>query len=184
MNRHYKSIHTVEGQLRQKKRENRVYNEIFVKNEINCYREVQIDFKCLYNQEEKGDRNNTKFCRIDFHSVLDNFILFMECDENSHMDYDASCEISRMMKVQESIVLQGITKPILWLRFNPDSFKRDDITQRILFRDRVKIVVEFIKTYRPSNHLEIHYFFYDQFKIDDINYYMKRAEISGLLFFK
>jgi hypothetical protein len=180
MKNHFNNIHTLEGRLRQKKRENRVYNHIFVKNDINCQREMQIDFKCLYNEDEKENRQNTKFCRIDFYSVLNNFILFMECDEHSHMDYDVSCEVSRMMKIQESMVLQDITKPIVWIRFNPDSFKIDDTTQKILFNDRAKTVVDFIKIHQPSNDLEIHYFFYDQYKIDDIQNYTSSNDIKEL----
>jgi hypothetical protein len=180
MKTHFNSFHTLEGRLRQKKRENRVYNHIFVKNDINCQREMHIDFKCLYNEDEKENQQNTKFCRIDYYSVLDNFILFTECDENSHMDYDVSCEVSRMMKIQESMVLQGITKPVVWIRFNPDSFKIDDITQKILFNNRAKTVVDFIKKHQPSNDLEIHYFSYDQYKIDEIKNYTSSNDIKQL----
>ena len=181
MNRHYNSFHTEEGQKRQKKKENRVYNEIFVKNDINCKREERVDFNCLYNRDEKKNKEeNKKYSRIDFYSVFDDFILFTECDEDSHCDRIVSCEISRMMKIQESLTMQNINKPVIWLRFNPDGFKRDGVTQRVLFKDRVKSVLDFMKNYKPRDNFEIHYFYYDEWMLEEVRYYISQNQITHL----
>ena len=71
------------------------------------------------------------------------------------------------------------------MRFNTDGFKKNEIRQKLGLKERVQKIVEFINSYKPENDLEIHYFFYDEFKIDEIEYYVKTNSdnLQKLLFY-
>jgi hypothetical protein len=53
---------------------------------------------------------------------LGTHILIMEVDENKHTDYDCSCENKRLMELSKDVG----HRPIVFIRFNPDSYT--DIT--------------------------------------------------------
>jgi hypothetical protein len=49
-------------------------------------------------------------------------VLIIEVDENQHIDYDCSCENKRIMEISQDIH----HRPLIFIRFNPDNYKKDD----------------------------------------------------------
>ena len=49
-------------------------------------------------------------------------VLIIEIDENAHQDYDCSCENKRIMELSQDVG----HRPIVFIRFNPDSYIKDD----------------------------------------------------------
>jgi hypothetical protein len=96
-------------------------------------------------------------------------VVFLECDEHQHKSgyYDASCEVARMMDVAHACTLDGNTLPIVWLRWNPDTFKADGSCSKVLLRDRVVSllqVLDAIKTNIAIRHppMSCCFMFYDR----------------------
>ena len=48
-------------------------------------------------------------------------IIIIEVDENQHQDYDSSCENKRVMELSQDLG----HRPIVFIRFNPDDYKKD-----------------------------------------------------------
>ena len=111
----HEKTHTIEGQIRQKKQENRLkkmlegwgYN-------VDCETTIRAKMgECLTDTQRH-------FSRLDFRIVnCANAVLLVECDENSHYWYELSCEMSRMADVRASLTLAGYTLPIYWIRYSP-----------------------------------------------------------------
>jgi hypothetical protein len=53
---------------------------------------------------------------------LGNKVLIIECDEYSHRNYDCSCENKRVMEISQDLN----HRPIIFIRFNPDSYTNKD----------------------------------------------------------
>ena len=49
-------------------------------------------------------------------------VLIIEVDENQHADYDCSCENKRIMELSQDVG----HRPIVFIRFNPDSYVEED----------------------------------------------------------
>lgn len=50
-------------------------------------------------------------------------VLIIEVDENQHADYDCSCENKRVMELSQDVG----HRPIVFIRFNPDSYIQDEM---------------------------------------------------------
>ena len=55
--------------------------------------------------------------------ILDLFykIIVIEIDEHQHTDYESSCETKRLMELSKDVA----HRPIIFIRFNPDAYKKD-----------------------------------------------------------
>jgi len=51
-------------------------------------------------------------------------VIIVEIDENQHIDYDCSCENKRIMELSQDLG----HRPIIFIRFNPDDYNKDDLT--------------------------------------------------------
>ncbi len=49
-------------------------------------------------------------------------IIIVAIDENKHTDYDCSCEHKRLMEISQDLQ----HRPIVFIRFNPDSYTNQD----------------------------------------------------------
>lgn len=112
----HKKNHTIEGQIRKKKQENRVNNKLkewgFT---VDCETIINaVAGECLKDAQRY-------FSRLDFRIVnCINAICILEVDEFQHYNYNLSCEASRMADVRASLVLAGYTLPIHWNRVKRD----------------------------------------------------------------
>ena len=50
-------------------------------------------------------------------------VIIIEIDENQHIDYDCSCENKRLMELSKDVN----HRPIVFIRFNPDDYKKDGL---------------------------------------------------------
>ncbi len=89
-----------------------------------------------------------------------------EVDENQHATYDAGnagCENSRMLAIQEAVGMHCI-----FLRFNPNNFRVKGVLQKVNMRERLELVVKWLKTcfkMSPKEDLAsplVKYLFYDE----------------------
>ena len=107
--------HTVEGQIRRKKQENRL-NTLLKEWGYTVDCETTINAKagqCLTDTQRY-------FSRLDFRVVeCVKAICIVECDEDQHFWYNLSCEMSRMADVRAALALAGYTLPIYWIRYAP-----------------------------------------------------------------
>ena len=60
--------------------------------------------------------------RPDLVSDLGSHILIIECDENKHKHGDYSCENKRIMELSQDFSENNIHRPIVIIRFNPDTY--------------------------------------------------------------
>ena len=49
--------------------------------------------------------------------------ILIEIDENQHIDYDCSCQNKRLMELSQDLG----HRPIVFIRFNPDAFKKNNV---------------------------------------------------------
>ena len=165
LKRHQISWHTKKGQARRKRKEHRCYNEL-KKRDIVLDREVQIDFK-MYDEGKKKDcfDSGKHFARIDFVVYKEDYAFLIEHDEAQHKYgeyYSISCDIARMSHIITALRILNDNRKIVFVRFNCDSFKIDDVSQnRILMKDRYDSLANLIKKYKPKDDLEIFYMYYD-----------------------
>ena len=178
---HHKRNHTKEGQARRKREEHRVCQALIRAGYSQCYnlgdaappplhfvRERCIDFSCV------GDMDNSR-AYIDFVINLGESkpFVFLEVDEGQHRyGYgEAGCDMRRMSKVMESLALSGFHRNVLWLRYNPDAFQIDNVTQdarkypQYKKGAREKWLVQRLKDIEPNTPhtgpLSIEYAYYD-----------------------
>jgi hypothetical protein len=60
--------------------------------------------------------------RPDIFLDLGDQVIIVEVDENQHMNYDCSCENKRLMELSQDVG----HRPIVFIRFNPDSYISDE----------------------------------------------------------
>ena len=87
--------------------------------------------------------------------------MLCETDEVQHKGYPVACEVRRMTDVVAAIRCSGDTRKILWVRFNPDAFFVDGRRCKVLRKDKMVRLVEFLRTSKPIKDVEIAYLFYD-----------------------
>lgn len=159
----HKKTHTIDGQIRRKKQENRV-NKLLVAwgYTIDCGTTINALFgKCLTDTQRH-------FSSLDFRIVnCVNAICIVEVDEDQHYWYNLSCEMSRMAGARASLVVAGYTLPICFIRCNPCGKYRVG-SDMIKFRrpDREKMLkIHLAKVcstdFTPENQENIRYMFYD-----------------------
>ena len=144
--------------------------KMFVKEqEENKY--INLDFE---NTMFTNCIDNEEICRNKFSLRLDGLLQYrgiywlLENDEHQHSyeaHYPLSCELDRMMKAINLIRLQGITEPVVFIRFNPDAYHHNGKLKRISKDKRFQKLKELLRTYTPTQDFEIHYMYYDT--IDD-----------------
>lgn len=162
---HYKAWHSTEAALRHKRKESRVAHALKEAG-VRFEREVHIDYRCFGGAHEK------QFARIDFVIYTDRCVFLLEVDEHQHheerspWDYTVACDMSRMGHVQTALTIgngDNEPQPIVWLRYNPDTFFVDHVRRRVLKRHREERLLQIIREYLPPEGapLSILYFFYD-----------------------
>jgi hypothetical protein len=153
LNRHSKT-HTDEYHQRQKKEEEKI-DKLFCSNELHFIREHQVSFKCI----------GSTFARVDFLIYTKNHVILLEIDENQHKcgEYSVACDMKRMAKIYESLVLGGNTLPICFLRYNPHAYRVGGKLQAKKTVYRQKALLDMIKSIndRTDKDLSILYMYYD-----------------------
>lgn len=148
---HEYQYHTRKGQQERKRQEKRIA-DLLTSNGIDFKREHHITFTCLADS----------FARVDFVIVQEGQIVFLEVDESQHSSYGVVCDVSRMLKIRESLLLGGNTLPVRFIRYNPHAYQVDGKTKRTNKKDREKKLLEVVRsaTLKISD-FSIQYLFYD-----------------------
>ncbi len=144
-------IHTEQYEARKKKKEHN-FKLWLDKQDIDYTREHNISFKCM----------SSTFCRIDFLIIFNGIIFFVELDEYQHVHYEISCDVKRMNNVYESLLIEGNTLPIVFIRLNPDKFTINGEIQKVGIKTRYRMTLDFIKAYKTSDPFQVKYFFYNE----------------------
>ena len=88
--------------------------------------------------------SNKASSRLDFVIYHTDHVTVIECDESQHSCYEQVCEVARMNDVVQVMILNGDPRPIHWIRYNPDAFKVDNVTQRVPSVSRRKALLNAI----------------------------------------
>jgi len=151
---HIKAIHSEKSLKIQKKSENDTHTEL-LKYIDNIKREYRINFNCI----------NGTCAKIDYFYCKNDIIFLIENDENQHKSYELSCEIKRMNDCTYVLNNNENKLPIVWIRYNPDTFKINNECQKITKEQRIKKIIEFIEKCIENKDnipgLSIYYFYYN-----------------------
>ena len=71
---------------------------------------------------DKRVQDGCSLRRPDLFLDMGSHIIIVEVDENQHSDYDCSCEHKRLMQISQD----AGHRPIVFIRFNPDSYTNPD----------------------------------------------------------
>ena len=89
----------------------------------------------------------------------------MEVDEEQHRFYKGgiSCDMKRMGHIMTGLTIGGNTLPVLFIRYNPHSFKINYKKHKgPPKKEREQILIQFIKDYKSRVvPLDIAYMYYD-----------------------
>ena len=155
--------HTIEGQIRRKKQENRISKKL---------KEWGVSYDCetTINSRRQDCLTDTEryYSRLDFTIVnCTNAVLILEVDEEQHTWYNLSCEFSRMADVTASLATSGYDLPIYWIRYSPNGTYHVDSGKqkmdRVAREAKLKAHLEFLCSpdFDPQNKMTVHYMFYD-----------------------
>jgi len=164
---HTDGYHTRAGVMKKQKKQDRT-NKIL-------RAAFTVDSECHIKYTGSVPRSDKMFARVDFHiTEITDVIVIVENDENGHRHYELSCELSRMEQIHESILKASAEKnqnpkPVLFVRYNCDSFKLNGEKFRTLLRDRQAILIGFLNqvkngTQKFTETLNIVYLNYDMVK--------------------
>ena len=162
--------HTVNGNGRLKKEESRIL-KLLENSNVDFKYQHTIDFMCLGNR----NANNTVRSFIDFLVMKPDSegitgIILLEVDEHQHnqdaSNYTVSCDVRRMNECFESLILEGNTLPVVFIRYNPNSFEKDGKKMKISKRVREEKLLETIENFNFKTPVGVHYMYYDS--IDNI----------------
>ena len=159
----HKKTHTPEGQIRHKKQEKRVTKMLTLWD-------YQYDPEVTINASRNNclPDTNRHYSRLDYHILnITSCIVLLEVDEMAHYWYELSCELGRMADIRASLLKAGITKPIYWIRYNPNGKYHVDFEEVKISREKRELALkakleslcspEFV----PENEVSIHYMYYD-----------------------
>ena len=86
---------------------------------VNCIMQHYTQFTWVADRRVQG---GCSLRRPDLLLDMGSHIIIVEIDENKHTGYDCSCEHKRLMEISQDLQY----RPIVFIRFNPDSYKGQD----------------------------------------------------------
>ncbi|KAG5187197.1 hypothetical protein JKP88DRAFT_307823 [Tribonema minus] len=139
--RHMRSLHVKENQMRQKKMEFAVMKYL-KENSFNLDDEVHIRYNESVVNADKA------YARIDlFVCNITAYVVILEIDEKAHRFYEVRCEQTRMLQIDDALRKGGIAAPVVFIRFNPDGLVTRD-GQKFTISQEERL--EYLKQYLTS----------------------------------
>ena len=89
------------------------------KEVVDIIKDKYPDFTWIHDKKVQDGCSNR---RPDLLLDMGDYIIIIEVDENKHTDYDCSCENKRLMELSQDLQ----HRPIVFIRFNPDSYINQD----------------------------------------------------------
>lgn len=145
----------------QKSAEKRILNILTTQIKAPTEYNIKIDKNCGgVNSEEK-----------EIGYDMNSHIVFIEVDENMHKSYCKRGEINRMKNI--FFATGGIQTPVIFIRYNPDNFKRNGKIVKYNQNERERILIKWVKQLienkpKTDTYLSVLYLFYDEY--DEINH--------------
>ena len=107
-------------------------------------------------------QNSSKKFRPDFFYDCTSFAIIIEVDEAQHerVNYDPCNELTRMSSIAEACAV-----PTIFIRYNPDSLKINNMTERVPKTMRHELLLEVLKEYLAQgtkDFLTVSYLYYSQ----------------------
>lgn len=158
---HHFYYHTPEGNARMRHQEERI-RRLLLRNNISFEPQHTIDFTCMKEDEPDGSR-----CYIDFlveirddNDKVSGYI-FLEVDEDQHRSYGINCELRRMTDVSRTLIMEGNTLPVAFIRYNPDTLEIDGVKQKVKKCVREANLLQLLQTYAFDRPFCVEYLYYD-----------------------
>ena len=164
----------------QKVKEKRVLKILSSEFKIPTEYNVRVDRDC------GGKKSEEKEIGYDFgtHKV------FVEVDENQHKNY---CELGEFNRMRNIFSNEGGI-PIIFIRYNPDNFRRDGKIQKISQKKKEEELIRWLRHYEinePKNNLSVNYLFYNNwsegntpvYNIDPLNTKQYKCDDCNLEFY-
>jgi len=96
--------------------------------------------------------------------------IVLEVDENQHKSYNEECEKARMINISQTLGM-----PVIFVRYNPDKFKKPfKYNRRITKKYRKELLLQWLNqtsVMKPNNgdeFLRVVYLFFDGFNPENI----------------
>lgn len=152
--------HTREGQVRMKLEESRILR-VLTKANVDFTEQHMIDFCCM-GEDRDGARAWIDFLvQVKDENNKVQGIIFLEVDEEQHKTYNVTCEVRRMSDVHRTLILEGNTLPVCFIRYNPDSYSVDGKNCKVTKTKREEDLVERLTSFRFTKDFEVLYLHYD-----------------------
>ena len=98
-------------------------------------------------------------------STIQTRLYFIENDEYQHKMNEVYNDIQRMIDVKEYLTFNNINTPLVWIRYNPNSFKSNGRIINLKEEDKINNISKLIKNILESQDelkpMTIYYFYYD-----------------------
>jgi hypothetical protein len=112
---------------------------------------VQFEYQRYVAFAGCGLVSETKHAFLDFLIPQEWGYVVLECDEEAHRAYDASCDPRRDFDVAAAVAL-GSAHKLRIIRYNPDDYKVDGVTRK----------VSTLRRPEPAGSLERLFLYYDE----------------------
>jgi hypothetical protein len=126
---------------------------------------IQFEYQKYLPFRGCGLNTESAHCFVDFAILTAWGVLLLECDEQQHSAYPASCDVRRDFDMCASIAL-GSQQKVVVLRYNPDAYHVNGATRRISKKDRLAKLLETIEAFKndpcPSLGFARFFLFYDK----------------------
>jgi hypothetical protein len=110
----------------------------------------------------RSTSTGTSYCRVDFLIIEQATIFIIELDEDQHEAYPISCQSRRPIKIASTMMADGNTVPIAFIRINPDAYKVAGQPGSVVRKDRYEAVADLIREWKPTDKaVEVQYCFYN-----------------------
>ncbi|CAM9926768.1 unnamed protein product, partial [Phaeothamnion confervicola] len=89
-------------------------------------------------------------------------VVIPEVDEHQHRDRNQLCECTRMTNI-----VQMLRRPTVFVRYNPDSFKRDGVAIRVSMAKRIEVLIKWLRYFEDQGNvphtLQVIQLFYNEY---------------------
>lgn len=153
---HVKRFHDKKRQELYVKKKEEWLVKFFKQHGFEHDREVHVTYR--------GCGETDTWARLDFVIYKEDHVIIFSCDEFQHEERDVTCEVARMSKIVCSIRQAGDMRPVLWLRFNPDTVRLNGKPFRVSIEDRAARLADIINNsseYLKGKQLALYYLYYD-----------------------
>jgi hypothetical protein len=122
---------------------------------------VQFEYQRYVAFAGCGLVSETKHAFLDFLIPQEWGYVVLECDEEAHRAYDASCDPRRDFGVAAAVEL-GSAHKLRVIRYNPDAYKVDGVTRKVSKAARIERLLATLRRPEPTGSLERLFLYYDE----------------------